>query len=193
MIRIAIIAAGVAMANFTPAQAKPVPRPQVASATHARDINGFALGMHISEIRKRMPINHVFGETFSGKLRDVSYEFGFTALGRLYRIGSVQPLGRFAPDERFTQNLSAKLIQKYGRPSGNQLPGGPASWELIEQVSLQGEPRHPFRTMWLDAMLSDDESGLTLNMKMLDFRVLWADAKRLNSQPRNEAMDRTSF
>ena len=123
----------------------------------------------------------------------VNYEFGFTALGRVYRIESVQPLGRFAPDERFTQSLNTQLIQKYGHPESNQLPVGPASWGLVEQVSLEGEPQHPFRTMWFYAMLSSEERGVSLNMKMLDFRVLWADAKRLNSQPRNEAIGRLRF
>lgn len=108
--------------------------PTPVSATKARDIGGYELGMAIGEVRRRMTLAHIAGETFAGTDSDISYEFGFSPRGRIFRIHSVQKLGAFHPDASFARTLSNKLTAKYGAPISNALPGGPISWETIETV-----------------------------------------------------------
>lgn len=163
------------------------------SATTARDIGGYALGMSIADVRKRMTLAHVASETFSGIDGDISYEFGFTPSGRVFRIQSVQKLGRFVPDGKFVQTITGKLTEKYGAPKSNQFPDGPMSWDLIETVPRASGQSLPSRTMWMDAMLSDADGEATLVLNMLDFRILWADQSARNQLPRQQAEDRVRF
>lgn len=175
------------------AQSPAGPLQSIPSATIARDINGFALGSGIDELRTRTPVTHLAGETYSATFDGVDYEFGLTPLGRVFRIQSVQPLGRFHPDAAFTNSLVQQLSEKYGTPATNQLPGGPAFWELIEPVDQLGGQINPFRTMSFSAMLAGGQDGVTLELNMLDFRVLWADQSALNSRPRQTAQGRLRF
>ncbi|PIW29250.1 MAG: hypothetical protein COW29_06960 [Rhodobacterales bacterium CG15_BIG_FIL_POST_REV_8_21_14_020_59_13] len=165
----------------------------VRSATIARDINGFALGAHIDQLRAVTPVSHVAFETYSARLDGITYEFGLTPLGRVFRIQSVQSLGRFQPDATFTNSLVHQLTQKYGAPSTNQLPGGPAFWELIEPVEHPDGQTIPFRTMSFSAMIGGGSNEVELELMLLDFRVLWADQATLNTQPRQNAQSRTRF
>ena len=174
-------------------QQQPAAPKLVRSATLARDVNGFALGMTIANLRKRMALTHVDGEVFTGKLDSVNYEFGITPLGRVYRIQSSQPLGRFNLDRTFTLGLSAKLERKYGPAESNQLPEGPMSWSLIEKVTHSDGTILPFTTMTVDADVSDDRGMQSLQIRMQDYRILWADTQRLNKQPRDEADGKLSF
>lgn len=190
-----LIAALAGLASLTPAdaqQAHSAPMP-IHSATRARDVNGFALGTTVSEIRTRMQLTHVDGEVFRGNSNGVNYEFGVTPLGRVYRIESSQPLGRFNLDLTFTRNLTAKLERKYGPPESNQLPTGPISWSLIEPVTHSDGTVLPFRTMTVDASFSDDFGMHSLEIRMQDYRVLWADSERLNAKPRDEAIGKITF
>jgi len=57
-------------------------------------------------------------------------------------------------------------------------------WELIERIREIGGSSNPFRTMWMTAMLSDDAGEKSLEMTLIDFRVLWADQARANRPPR---------
>lgn len=185
----------VCLAAFAPATAQ---QPQSApklnrSATRARDVNGVALGMSLADIQKRMPLTHVDGEVFTGKLDGIDYEFGITPLGRVYRIESSQPLGRFNPDRAFTLSLSAKLQQKYGPPRENGLPEGVMSWWLTEPITHSDGQTLPFTTMTVDASLSDDWGTQSLKIRMQDYRVLWTDAQRLNSPHRDQAIGRVAF
>lgn len=166
---------------------------QALSATISRDINGYALGMSIADVRKRMTLAHVAGETFQGTDGKISYEFGFTPSGRVFRIQSVQKLGRFVPDGKFVQTITGNLADKYGAPKSNQLPDGPMSWDLIETVRRASGQTLPTRTMWMDAILADAEGEVTLDLKMLYFRILWADQSARNQSPREQAEDKVTF
>lgn len=173
--------------------AQNVSAPQMASATTARDINGFQLGMNISEVRSRMNLEHLGFETFTGTHEGVEYAFGFTPQGRLFRIQSSQRLGRFEPDRQFARNLSGRLIQKYGPPARSHLPTGTAEWELIQPVTRADGQRVPFRTMWFTVMVGTDMDGTTLDMTMLDFRLLWADQEANNREPARRGTEAIRF
>ena len=67
------------------------------------------------------------------------------------------------------------------------------SWEIIEPVQYPSGQKLPYRTMWMNAMLSDADGEMTLDMTMLDFRILWADQAALNQVPRQKAEDRMRF
>jgi hypothetical protein len=116
-----------------------------------------------------------------------------TPLGRAYRIESSEPLGRFNPDRTFTQRLSAKLEQRYGRPVENGLPIGVMSWSFTEPITHADGQVLPFTTMTVDAMLTEDEGVQSLDIRMQDYRVLWADTQRLNRGPRDQAVGRLTF
>lgn len=167
--------------------------PTPVSATKARDIGGYELGMAIGEVRRRMTLAHIAGETFAGTDSDISYEFGFSPRGRIFRIHSVQKLGAFHPDASFARTLSNKLTAKYGAPISNALPGGPISWETIETVQYPSGQKLPYRTMWMNAVLSDADGETTLDITVLDFRILWADQAADNSAPRQTAKERIRF
>lgn len=176
-----------------PANAQVPTSPDAVSAIKARDIGGYELGMAIGEVRSRMTLSHIAGETFAGTDGGISYEIGFTPQGRIFRIHSIQNLGAFRPDASFTRTLSDKLEAKYGPPQYNELPGGPMSWEIIEPVQYPSGQKLPYRTMWMNAMLSEADGETTLDMTMLDFRILWADQAALNRIPRQKAEDRVRF
>ena len=185
----ALALAGFLLGPVTEASAE---MPQ-ASATLARDIGGIELGMSIDEVRGRMTLEHVAFETFSGRHDGIQFDLGFTPGGRVFRIESRQHLGRFQPDAAFTKSLSAKLVSKYGPPAFMHLPDGPASWSLVEPVSDASGETRPFNVMWANAMLSNDERGVSLLLTMLDFRILWEDQARQNSGPAREAAQRIQF
>ena len=185
---IALLLAGQLQASAQmPTAPTPVP------ATKARDIGGYELGMAIGEVRRRMTLAHIAGETFAGTDGDISYEFGFTPRGRIFRIHSIQKLGAFIPDARFARTLSTKLTAKYGEPISNALPGGPISWETVETVQYPSGQKLPFRTMWMDAMLSDADGQRTLDITLLDFRILWTDQAAVNQAPLQKAEGSVQF
>jgi len=195
MLRKTLIAAVAALATAWTAGAQDsasesrVPR----SATIARDINGFQLGADIEEVRARTAVTHIAGETYSAFADGIEYEFGLTPLGRVFRIRSVQPLGRFHPDAEFANSLAERLTRKYGTPSTNQLPDGPAFWSLVEPIERPDGQTVPFQTMSVSAMLIEAEGQMALELFMLDFRVLWADQQAINAAPSQAAQDRTRF
>lgn len=189
---IVALAASTSQLSAATPQSDAAPRP-FRSATIARDVNGIALGMTVAELRQRMPITHVQGDLYTGALDGVKYEFGVTPRGRVYRLEAVEPLGKFSPDRPFTLNLSAKLQQKYGPPAVNQLPDGPMSWRLVENVTHADGQVLPFGTMQVDASLSDDWGDQSLDIRMQDYRILWSDAARLNSKPRDQASNQIRF
>lgn len=132
-----------------PANAQVPTSPDAVSATKARDIGGYELGMTIGEVRSRMTLSHIAGETFAGTDGGISYEIGFTPQGRIFRIHSVQKLGVFSPDASFAQTLSDKLEAKDGPPQNNELLGGTMRWEIIEPVQYSSGQKLPYRTMWM--------------------------------------------
>ncbi len=157
-----------------------------ASATLARDINGFELGMHLREANRRSTIRLVGGSQFETRLDGIAYYFEVTPAGRIYRISSSQPLGRFGADAKFLAALRTRLEAKYGPAELGAVD--PFSWELIEPVRHLNGFVLPFRTMWFSVQLTGappDEVGL--DMTMIDFRLLWADEADQNQSPREQA------
>ena len=162
------------------------------SATKARDIHGFALGMPIKQAAKAMQVSFAQGELVEGTAGNINYALGVCPSGRIYRIESSQPLGRFTVDKTFTDRIGAKLFAKYGAATG----GAPDNldWDLIEPVRYTDGKVHPFKTNWAAAIISSsDADGVTLEVKMHDFRICWSDAVRGNSQPRDRAAQTARF
>lgn len=161
------------------------------SATKARDIGGFSLGMHIRDVGKSSPLESLGNDEFQTVRAGINYDFAVTPKGRIYRITSNQSLGRFEIDRPFLATLSAKLAAKYGQPTGSSLTT--FGWSLIEPVKrIDGKPL-PFETNWAAAMVSNGMDGVTVEMKMLDFRILWQDQNDLNRTPRNRAAGAIAF
>jgi hypothetical protein len=109
----------------------------------------------------------------------------------IYRVQSSQSLGRFSVDRTFVQTLKQKLSAKYGPPLSDY--ADVFSWEIIEDVTMPDGNRGPFRTMWMTAMIGGQETDPTLNITLIDFRILWADQASVNRAPRAEAEDRIAF
>jgi hypothetical protein len=163
-----------------------------ASATKARDINGFALGMSIEEAEKRVTVTFSQGELVQSSLNGVQYDFGVCPSGQIYRIESRQQLGDFIVDKPFTDRLNAQLIEKYGTVA----TGSPDNlhWALIEPVRYSDGEVRLFKTNWFSVMVSGGVySPVSLDMKMLDFRICWEGKEASNRQPRDEASDKIIF
>jgi hypothetical protein len=87
--------------------------------------------------------------------------------------------------------LRQRLTVKYGKPI--EQSGDVFSWELIEPITDATGQTVPFRTMWMTAYASGSGSGSTLEITLIDFRILWADQAAVNREPRKEAEDRIKF
>jgi hypothetical protein len=162
------------------------------SATKARDINGFALGMPIEEAEKRVKVTFAQGELVQSSLNGIQYNFGVCPSGRIYCIESSQQLGDFIVDKAFTDRLSTQFFKKYGATA----KGSPdnLSWDLIEPIRYSDGEVRLFKTNWFSVMISGGEyASVSLEMKMLDFRVCWEEKEALNWQPRDEASDKVIF
>lgn len=157
-----------------------------ASATTARDINGFELGMQITDALTRVKVTFQQGELVQSVMNGIAYDFGVCRSGKVYRIESRQELGNFLPDIIFTDRLQSDLFAKYGAASGGS-PGN-LSWDLVEPVTFSDGAVRQFKTNWFTALLSGYPNGpVTLDLRMLDFRVCWEDAVRMNAPARNAA------
>jgi hypothetical protein len=51
----------------------------------------------------------------------------------------------------------------------------------------------PFTTMWMSAYVGGFGGDPTLEITILDFRILWADQATLNREPREAAEDSVRF
>jgi hypothetical protein len=155
------------------------------SATMARDIQGFVLGMPIREAMKRFTPTYAQGEQIQGKVGEIELTFEICPSGAVYMIDSQQPLGHFVIDKKFLDALQTKLFAKYGRGYGT--PDN-LSWGLTEPVRYTtGEVRN-FTSNWMSALVMDDSGdGASLELKMLDFRICWAEAEKANQKPRDAA------
>lgn len=163
----------------------------VGSATVARDVNGFRLGMPIAEARKLAELEYIGGDQFEATADGFQYNFGVTPAGRIYRVQSSQRLGRFSVDRTFVQTLKQKLSAKYGPPISDY--ADVFTWELIENVTMADGFTGPFRTMWMTAMVGGQETDRTLDITLIDLRVLWEDQITLNRAPRAAAEGRIEF
>ena len=165
--------------------AAPAPSSAMRSATIARDLGGFELGMPIARARQLAALESIGNGEFEATVDGVKYDVAVSGLGRIYRVTSSQPLGRFTPDKKFLDELRGKLVSKFGPPT--QATGDTFKWEVIEIVPHTDGTRLPFTTNWASAVLLDGVDGVSLDMTLLDFRVMWADAAKLNAGPRERA------
>lgn len=153
------------------------------SATKARDIGGFALGMGIRDAAKLSPLTAVGDDDYQTVRDGIEYDFGVTRLGRIYRVDSAQHLGRFKPDATFMRDLTAKLTAKYGPPTHASV--GTFNWTLIEPVKRQNGETLPIETNWASAYF-DDGPDVTVHVKLIDFRIMWQDDAALSRGPRDD-------
>lgn len=161
------------------------------SATKARDIQGFALGMPIREALKRVSVTYSQGDQIQGKVGNTEITFEICPSGAVYFIETSQPLGRFIVDKQFLDALDAKLFAKYGHGAGT--PDN-LEWDLVEPVRYTTGEVRPFTTNSMSALVSDDSGdGVSLELKMLDFRICWADYEKANRKPRNAAARSVKF
>ena len=162
------------------------------SATKARDINGFELGMPIQAALKRTKLTFRQGELFQTIMDGIAYDFGVCASGLIYRIESRQELGSFIPDEVFADNLKSRLFAKYG--TTNDYSPLNLSWDLVEPVRYSDGKTHLFKTNWFSVLVSGGHgSPLSLDMRMLDFRVCWDHKVQMNESPRDQGTDKIIF
>ena len=162
------------------------------SATKARDIGGFALGMSIRDANEISPLEDIGNDQYRTTRDGIEYDFGVTPLGRIYRVQSSQFLGRFNIDAAFRRGLSAKLAAKFG-PVGDAT-NETFGWELIEQIKRTNGMVLPFKTNWASAYVSSTYGqGVTLEIKMIDFRYLWQDERALNAKPSMRGANRVTF
>lgn len=160
----------------------------------ATDINGFQTGSSLEEVSVRVRLEHLGRGDFQAVQGNTKYVFGFTPLGRLYRIDSVQMLGHFAPDHATTRALTERLTAKFGAPKHNQLPKGPAAWSHHVPVLSADGRREMREAQSLSVMFQGGGTRpVELWIKLLDFRVLWEDAARLNAQPKAKAEEALRF
>ena len=161
------------------------------SATKARDIQGFTLGMPVRAALKRLSVTYRQGNQIQGKAGDIDVTLEICPSGAIYFIDTSQPLGHFIVDKPFLDALDAKLFAKYGHGSG--APDNLA-WGLTEPVRYTTGEVRPFTTNWMTALVNDDSGdGVSLELKMLDFRICWAASETANRKPRDAAAGSLKF
>ncbi len=155
------------------------------SATLARDVNGFRLGMTIAEANALAPLTPTGGENFETKKDGIAYSFGVTPMGRIYRVESTQEIGKFAVDGPFLITLERRLTEKYGKPS--MISGEVFWWNLTEIITNNFGQDLPFTTMVATAMIGGIGGDNTLEISLIDYRILWSDRAVANRKPRESA------
>lgn len=162
------------------------------SATLSTEIKEFRLGMTLDEASKVARLTPIpGGDQVEAQTAGFSYNFGVTPRGRIYRIKSTQELGRFTADASFLNTLRSKLTAKYGQPT--RVVGDLSEWMIYEPVTYPSGQRLLFKTMWMSAYLGHDDAGQTLEMTIMDSRVLWSDEANVNRAPRQQAEQRIRF
>jgi hypothetical protein len=157
------------------------------SATKARDIQGFALGAPIKEAMERFTPTFAQGDQVQGTMGDIELTFGTCPSGAVYFIESSQPLGDFTVDKTFLDALQTKLFAKYGRGYGS---ADNLSWDLTDPVRYTTGEVLPFTSNCMTALVMHDSGdGVSLQLKMLDFRICWAEREKANQRPRSAATD----
>ena len=187
----ALLAVAIAGASLASLPTVVGAQPRLESATLARDVNGFELGMTVAEAREKATLTYIGGDQFEATSQGISYNFGVTPKGRIYRVQSSQPLGQFAIDRSFLDNLGRKLAAKYGAP--HLASGETFYWKLTERITQQSGEELPFVTMWMSVYVGGSSEGRTLEMTILDFRVLWADQADVNREPSQRGVEKVQF
>jgi hypothetical protein len=162
----------------------------------SHDINGFSLDMTVQQVAvvAHEPLSSLGGGQYQVNVDGIDYNFGFSVLGHLFRIDSKQQLGHFIPDGAFAATLTNKLSKKFGPPQLNQLPGGPASWEFLEVYTNPNGQSVNRTTESLSAMLGGGwGQPISLEMKLIDFRIMRRDIAKLNATPRSRAQSDVKF
>ena len=155
------------------------------SATKSLEVGPFALGMHVRDVNAISPVERIGEFQFDAHHEGAKYNFEVTPMGRVYRISSEQPLGRFVEDEQFRSTLLKKLTEKYGQP--NSVNGSDFGWELFETVRSHNPGPNPFKTMWMSSTVSDSAGEKSLDITLIDFKILWADQAIANTPARAAA------
>lgn len=163
------------------------------SATEARDIGGFQIGADIRDIHKISPVTHWAFDTYKTNRDGIEYEFDVTPLGRVYAIESNQPLGQFEESQAFAEIFIAKLANKYGQPTLASPDISSAQWDLFQNVKGPSGVAINQSVNWMLASLLDGEAGKKLQIRMIDFRLLWQDQHKLNCEPAQKAQDKIAF
>ena len=182
---LAVVIAGASFPTTVGAQ------PRVESATLAKDVNGFELGMTLADAREKATLTYIGGDQFEATSQGISYNFGVTPKGRIYRVQSSQPLGQFVVDRSFIDTLRRKLVTKYGKP--HRATGETFYWRLTEQIAQKSGEELPFVTMWMNASIGGLSQGKTLEITILDFRILWADQADVNREPSQRGAAKIQF
>lgn len=169
------------------AQSRSAPR----SATLATDVNGFRLGMSVAQARSMAPMTFIGGDQFEARNEGFTYNFGVTPKGRIYRVQSTQQLNRFVVDRQFVATLGQRLAGKYGKPTSQT--GDVFHWALTEPVTDKFGETLPYTTMWMNAYIGGFGVDPTLEITMIDFRILWADQATQNRPLRQQAEGRIQF
>lgn len=182
-------AAAAALALPTQVRAQEGALPQ--SATLARDVNGFRLGMTVEEARQITPLTYIGGDQLEAKAEGFEYNFGVTPRGRIYRVQSTQQLNSFSVDAQFVATLRQRLVAKYGEPTSESSDN--FYWALTESVTDNIGQTLPFTTMWMNAYVGGFGGDPTLEVTIVDFRILWADQAAVNRAPREAAEGQIQF
>lgn len=164
---------------------------EIRSATVARDVNGFQLGMSVAEARSISALEYIGGDQLTTNLDSIRYNFGVTPSGRIYRVQSTQAIGDFEIDRAFISSVRKGLTDKYGEPTTES--GANWSWEIVESIADRNGRPFNFRTNWMSAYVGSSGMEKTLEITMIDFRILWADQAKVNDDPRNSAGERLKF
>lgn len=159
------------------------------SATLARDVNGFHLGMTVAEARAKTPLEYIGGDQFEAVGEGITYNFGVSPLGRIYRVSSTQELGSFAVDRAFVAALERRLTDKYGKP--DRRTGSSFYW-VMKAASPDGT-KVIDSSMRMYAEVSGWPSERTLEITLIDFRIRNSDEAEVNRGPRSEAEARLKF
>lgn len=183
------ISASTGVDALAAAQERPHASVEVPRGLKSTDVRGFHTGMTLQQVSARARLEPLGRGEFSAVQGDTKFDFGFTPLGRLYRIDSFQTLGSFAVDYPMTARLTQQLTAKFGPPDQNQLPGGPAAWSHYVPVVEANGTRSMRQAQTLSVMFQGVSGGgpVQLWIKLVDFPILWADQARMNSGPKSAA------
>ena len=154
-----------------------------ASCLDARDVNGVRLDMTVAQVAALFPkgLEPLGRGQFQAVGPNRTYDFGFSALGHLYRIDSSLDLGYFIPDRSFELDLKQKLVAKYGTLEVGDLPSGVLYWDFAERYQAKDGMILTRATESLSAMLTGGFGmPMKLDLKLMDFRILRRDLEFAN-------------
>lgn len=162
----------------------------------AHDINGYHLDMTVEQVAAvaHKPLVSLGYGQYQVKSDGIDYNFGFSVLGHLYRIDSEQQLGGFIPDKAFAETLTDKLSKKFGPLKSNLLPTGPAGSEYLEMYTdTMGQNLRRVTESLSVVLLGGYGQPVSLDTKLMDFRIMRRDIAAANAAPRSRAENAAKF